>query len=64
MGEISVKLPQSFALRLGTLLFGYIDCDPEVFTGFTRGIAVSYGTQEPDLAVIGTVVELVVDLGV
>src|SRR5690349_23921490 len=32
----------------------YIHCDPEVFTGFTRGIVMSYGAQEPDPAVVGT----------
>src|SRR5260370_41188291 len=32
----------------------YIQCDPELFTGFTRWIVMSYGAQEPDLAVVGT----------
>src|SRR4029077_12584420 len=54
MQQIGLQLAKPFALRLGTLLLGYIHCDPEVFTGFTRGIVVSYGTQEPDLAVVGT----------
>src|SRR6201993_882472 len=52
--QISLELPQPFALLLGMLLFRYIHRDADVFTSFLRGVVMSDAPQKSDRAVCPT----------